>query len=418
MSALVFATCLISCSKDPDVPIYDEVDLPKCLRPVSFKCQVDFLEIKISCKAFPDAEAYELEAYTIDFLALPEGEDPSEEYLVHKARITGDQMPYTFEGPEEVNCHIRMRAVNDTDGRLPSEWVTGKVKTGVDPSVRCSTPSDFKVEENFNWITCTVSHKSNVKSYEIEVYSEPVPSSGEPNADALLTKGTVLPTDFPLEYKGIDEGTYYYRIRACNEEDNLEPSKWHRGSFKTTNYWWREIEGTFDYGLSNNRSRETKFNQTEITNLLPSKATGTGTFNWDGVTYGPNTNFGDDKWSFNRCKVWDKTSYAVPFPLEAYEMIKITQPGTLSFIPRIQDGATKPEIILGIRATKGTVTTFEYIYKEIFEPVSTGKKDEANRITIEVTEDYVYGITEAAELYLYADLATLIVYPLKWTRKN
>ena len=67
MSVLVFGLCLISCSEDPNVPIHSELDFTKCLRPVNFKCNVQYVDVTVDFKAFPDAEAYELEAYSTDF---------------------------------------------------------------------------------------------------------------------------------------------------------------------------------------------------------------------------------------------------------------------------------------------------------------------------------------------------------------
>ena len=421
MSVLAFSLCLISCSEDPNVPIHKELDFTKCLRPVNFKCNVEYVNVTVNFKAFPDAEAYQIEAYSTDFLSLPEGEEPIEEDLVYSSLITEADLPYTFQAPEEITCHIRVRAVNETVGREPSEWVTGRVKTDVDPTTRCATPSDFKIEVNYNWITGTLIPMENVKEYVIEFYSSAVPSTGDPDPAKFLTSGTILPNEFPKLVKGVPAGTYYYRIQGRNEEAGLKPSKWVSGSFKTVDYWWRNTEGTFDYNLGNGAARETKFNQKEIITLLPAKKTESGTFTWDGVTYGPGCSYYDDKWSFNRCKQWDNTTYAKPFPLEAYEMIEVTQPGTLSFIPRAGSTAENkmPEVVLALLAERDGKTTFEYVYQEVLKTSETiNKKDEANRLTIEVTEDHLYGITSPAKLYLFVNLNTVTVYPLKWTRKT
>ena len=420
MSVLAFGLCLISCSEDPNVPIHSELDFTKCLRPVNFKCNVQYVDVTIDFKAFPDAEAYQVEAYSTDFLTLPEGEEPLPEDCVFRALITEEDLPYTFKAPEEITCHIRLRAVNETAEREPSEWVTGRVKTDVDPATRCGTPTDFKVEVNYNWITGKLVPLENVAEYVIELYSAAIPSSGDPDPANLIDTQTILPSEFPITVKGVPAGTYYYRIQGRNEEAGLNPSKWVKGSFKTVDYWWRNTEGTFDYNLASGSYKETKFVQASIEAELPSKATGTGTYTWDGVTYGPGCSYTNDKWSFNRCKLWDNTTYAKPFPLEAYEVIEVTQPGTLSFIPRAGSTAENkmPEVVLALLAERDGKTTFEYVYQEVLKTSETiNKKDEANRLTIEVTEDHLYGITSPAKLYLFMNLNQVTVYPLKWTRK-
>ena len=421
LSALAFGMCLLSCSKDPEVPIHSELDFLQCLRPISFKCSVQYVEVTVNFKAFPDAEAYELEVYSTDFLALPEGEEPSEQDLVHKALVTEEQLPYSFTAPEEITCYIRVRGVNETEGREPSEWVTGHVKTDVDPLTRCATPTDVKVTANYNWVTCSLTPMSNVKEYNIELYSKAIPASGDPDPADLIDQMVKHSEEFPFTIKDVPAGTYYYRIQGLNDEAGLKPSKWVKGSFTTADYTWLNVEGTFDYNLASGGKRETKFNKTGITEALPAKKVAAGeTFTWDGITYGPGAQYYDDKWSFNRCKNWDKSSYAKEFPLEAYEMLQVTQPGTLSFIPRAGSKTEDkmPEVVLAALTTKGDKVSFDYIYQQKLVVTETiASKNEENRLYIEVTDEHLYGITEPATLYLFANLNNLTIYPVSYTRK-
>ena len=420
LSVLALGLCLLSCSKDPEVPIHSELDFLQCLRPIQFKCSVQYVDVTVDFKAFPDAEAYEMEVYSSDFLVLPEGEEPSEEDLVHKALLTEEMLPYTFKAPEEITCYIRVRGVNETEGREPSAWVTGDVKTDVDPLTRCATPTGVKVTANYNWVTCSLTPMSNVKEYSIELYSKAIPATGDPDPADLIDRIVKPSGDFPFTMKDIPAGTYYYRIQGLNEEAGLKPSKWVKGSFTTADYTWLNVEGTFDYNLASGGKRVTIFNQTEIIALLPSKKVESGTFTWDGVTYGPTCSYSNDKWAFNRCKQWDKTTYANDFPLEAYEMIQVTQPGTLSFIPRASslDEAKMPEVVLAALTTKGDIVSFDYIYQQKLATSETiNVKNEENRLYIEVTEEALYGITEPASLYLFMNLNQVIVYPLSYTRK-
>ncbi|MBO4476394.1 MAG: hypothetical protein J5737_06715 [Bacteroidales bacterium] len=424
VSALALSLCLLSCSKDPDVPIYSELDFHQCLRPISFKCTVNYVDVTVNLHTFPDAEAYEIEVYTSDLLSLAEGEEPYADDLIHKALVKSEDIPYTFTGPDETNCYIRCRAVNETKKRLPSEWVMGHVKTDVDPLTTCATPGDFKVKTNYNWITCTLTTMPNVKEYVIEVGTEQLPAGGEANPDILISSVALQPTDFPFTIKGIPAGTYYYRIQGRNAEEGLKPSKWVRGSFTTKDYYWMDTEGTYDYGLAVGGYKETKYDKATITaelNALFGKkgVTEGNTYTWDYITYGPLCSYSDDKFAVNRCKNWDKTSYAKDFPLESYLMLEVTRPGTMSFIPRATANTEDkmPEIVVGVLATRDGSTTFTYVYQEKLKVSPTiNVKNEENRLTIEIPDDALYGITEPAKLYLFTNLQSLIIYPIKWTR--
>lgn len=419
--ALIASATLLSCSKDPDVPIYDTIDFPQCLRPVSFKCEVMYVTVTVNLNAFPDAEAYELEAYSTDFRTLPEGEEPQSGDLLYQARITGEELPYSFVAPDETTCYIRVRAVNETQKRKASEWVTGMVKTDVDPATRCATPENVKVKANYNWVTCNLSTADNVKEYAIEIYSKAIPVSGEPAPEDLVQAVIKDPADFPFTVKGVPAGTYYYRIQGRNADAGLKPSKWVKGNFTTADYTWLDEEGCYDYNLAVGGYKETTYNQTEIQAQLPSNksvAAGT-TFTWDGITYGPSCTYGGDKFSFNRCKQWDSKTYANNFPLECYETFKVTRPGTVSFIPRAtsKDAAKMPEVVIAVLAKRGSEVTFDYVYQEKLTATDNiNTKNEANRLTISIPDDYLYGITEPASVYLFVNLNQIIVYPIKWTR--
>jgi len=285
----------------------------------------------------------------------------------------------------------------------------------VDPETRCATPTNVKVLANYNWVTCSLTPMSNVKEYCMEIYSEAIPASGDPDPEKLIDTMVIPASDFPITVKNVPAGTYYYRIQGRNEEAGLKASKWVKGSFTTTNYTWLDIEGCFDYSLASNSPKDA-----DVSGIASGVKVDEGkTYEYGNVTYGPLCSYGGDgKWNFNRCKNFDTQSYAKPFPLESYVMIKITKPGTVSFIPRDTDTSVLPEVVFGLLATKGDKVTFEYIYQETLLKTDTiGSKNEENRIIVEVTEDHLYGISEPACLYLFTNLDQIIAYPFRWTRK-
>lgn len=421
--ALAACLCMLSCSKDPDVTIYDTLEFPRCLTPVNFKCTVEYVDIKVNFHTFPDAEAYELELYTTNFMALGEDEEFPEPEMT--LRINREDIPYTFTGPEDMTCYIRLRAVNDTDKKEPSDWVTANVKTTPDPSTTCAAPSDAKVKVNFKKLTFTWIPADNVKEYQVELYSETAPASGDKNPDTFLGEFTILPSELPYKVEvpvEVEDKTYYYRVRGVNEEAGLKPSKWVRGNFKVVTYWWQDWDTTFDYGKEIGQTRETHFTEADIKALgvEKNKSVPDGqTITWDGITYGPKVGFYGDKFSLQRCKTWNSTDYAKDFPMESYESLTVSQPGILSFIPRITAGKV-PEVVIGLLTKRdGEAPSFEYIYQQnIVETSTVTGKNEENRLNIEITRDHLYGIIEPATVYVFCNLQPLIVYPIRWTRTD
>ncbi len=421
--ALATCLCMLSCSKDPDVTIYETMDFPKCLTPVNFKCTVEYVKISVNFNTFPDAEAYELELYTTNILTLGEDEELPEPEL--SMTFAPDELPYTFTGPEDKTCYIRLRAINNSANKEPSSWVTGNVKTTPDPATTCAAPNDAIVKVNFKKLTFTWTPADNVKQYQVEIYSETAPASGDKNPDTFLGEFTIMPSDLPFKVEvpvEVEDKTYYYRVRGINEEAGLNPSKWVRGNFKIVTYWWNDWDNTFDYGKEIGATRETKFTEADIKSmgLDKGKAVPAGeTITWDGITYGPLTGFYGDKFSINRCKNWNKTDYSKDFPLESYESLTVSQPGILSFIPRITVGKV-PELVIGLLTKRdGEAPSFEYIYQQnIVETSTIGTKNEENRLNIEITRDHLYGIIEPATIYVFCNLQSLTIYPIRWTRTD
>ena len=99
-------------------------------------------------------------------------------------------------------------------------------------------------------------------------------------------------------------------------------------------------------------------------------------------------------------------------PLKRYISFKINRPGTLSFIPYTSG---KPTIVLAIVAKKAGETYAKYLYEIKSATSFPEKNDEKNRQTLEVKEDDLYGIEEAATIYLFSNAGGFHCYPLTWT---
>lgn len=418
--ALLMLTSLwvLSCSKDPDVHIYDQIEFEQCIAPVNVLFKVKFVSVTVSCdKVFPDTEKFELEVYSEP---LPADDATNESALINRYYFLPDELPYTFTGPDETPCYMRLRALGESAGKKPSRWTSGYVMTDVDPEKTCARPSDATASVNYTSVTFSWTQATNVKQYEIEIYKEPMPTSGEPfPANLYCPKIVLAPTEIPFVME-FPIRKFYYRVRGINEEDGLHPSSWVRGSFQTSKYNWPTNNNTFDYGYSPTSPRTSVISPEAFAaaGWAPgSKVPAETEYTIDGITYGPDVQFETDgeRVSFAACNTWDKMSYARNFPLNRYLRFDVNQPGSLSFIVRLS-GSTSPKLYVALKATKLGATTFEYISENNITVTPTSKeKDEANRVTIEIPRDKMMGIDDAATIYVFGGIAKLNLYPLTWT---
>ena len=138
---------------------------------------------------------------------------------------------------------------------------------------------------------------------------------------------------------------------------------------------------------------------------------------FDKVYYGSGVSLGtgNDKIALNRTNSLDNTYPSAPLPKDGrYVSLKINKPGTLSFIPRVQDVNDPPEIFVALETTKGTQKACKYIYQHVLSDCSTIAKDETQRRNLAITESDLDGITEPANIYIFCKDKLLILYPVKW----
>ena len=418
--AILMIACLgaLSCSKDPDVVIYDELSFDQCLAPVNVRFKVAFVNITVDCeKKFPDAEKYELEVYSEP---LPGEDETNEAALIGRYFFLPDEFPYTITGPDETACYMRLRAINETAGKKPSRWTSGYAMTDVDPELTCARPSDAKATVTYTSVTFSWTQAANVKAYEIEIYKDPLPTSGDPDPSNLYCPKIVKPvTEIPFVME-FPIRKFYFRVRGINNEDGLKPSSWVRSSFQTSAYTWPVNKDAFDYGYTPSRPRTSVITPEAFAAVgwTPgAKIPADMEYTVDGITYGTDVQFESDgeRVSFAACNKWDKTGYARNFPLNRYLYFNVNKPGSVSFIVRLF-GSTSPKLYVGLKAKKLGATTFEYISEENITITPTIKeKDEANRVTIEIPRDKMMGIDDAASIYIFGGIAKISIYPITWT---
>ena len=427
MITLVVGLFALACSPDPDVTIYDDLGFPKCLTPISFSTDVKYTTITVRFTTFPDAEGYEFEVYTAEI--LPD-EEPWPDDLIYKDTIRSEQVPYSFEAPDETYCYMRMRAFNNKENKKPSEWVYSNEKTDVDPNVTCPTPSDAKAKALSRKVSFTWTGQPTVKDYVLEVYNENVVARKDPDPQYLVATYTV-PSSHIMPYviwypddNDYDNHQYWFRVRGTNEDRNLKPSRWVTGTYTTSHYYWQDDEDAFDHALWNGATRNSDFthlgDQDGALYLDADDKVKAGGVTVDGVNFGAGLLYDWNDYVFmNKC-TQDNTTYTMTSPLDQFIKIGVNRPGTLSFIVRVKNNLqTMPEIRVALLTTIANTPTYTYLYNQRIVQTSTiYKKNEANRISIPVTYDDLYGSTGIPTLCIFSTLTTsskdLYIYSIRW----
>lgn len=397
-------TC--ACSKfDSGVKVYDEPEFPVCLSPVSIETFVKYDEVTLRCRVFRDAREYEMEIFSYD---VTDVEEPDADKLVMSLKIPSDAIPYKFKAPEESKLYFRIRALNEA--KRPSKWVYGSFETGTDPSTICSKPTDAKAAAVFEKVTFSWTTYPDTEIYELEVYDESIPDSGDPEASSLVQKFELKAAQIPFTYTFDPGKNYYFRVRATAPSTALRNSNWVKGMFMTAKMSWPKDEGALDFSLSS--AWTASINSEKFSGYNSGQVVPEGGIEVDKVTYGNGIIYYGDRVQIPCCYNWDETTYSVKMPLKRYISFKINRPGTLSFIPYTSG---KPTIVLAIVAKKAGETYAKYLYEIKSSTSFPQKNDEKNRQTLEVKEDDLYGIEEAATIYLFSNAGGFHCYPLTWT---
>jgi len=391
----VLASSLVSC-KGPEYEIVSEINLKRCLMPTNVTAQVKYVTCTFDWKVYADAEFFELEIYS----QVPqEGEEPDPGKLLFSQNLVAAQLPFEYLGPDETKCWYRLRSVNTTKEK--STWATGTFVTDVDPSTQCTKPSDVSVtavceKVKFDWTTYP-----NTTVYEVEIYKKAFPSEGEPAAADLekTLKIGVLEIPHTEKLSDIDHGKHWYRVRATNPGSGLKNSKWVTGSFETSAFNW-------------------PVDETAINTTTKQSFTGvvkTFTAGWyNGFYLGSNGTLYGDHVSMATLQSSQLTSeYGPLMPTLNYLAFKICKPGELSAPLYSTNSSTA---VIAILATKqGEGKKAKYI-KEVTDITNDTSKAKANPTKVIITEDDLYGITEAAMVYIFSgNKKGLQYYAITWT---
>ena len=189
---------------------------------------------------------------------------------------------------------------------------------------------------------------------------------------------------------------------------------------------WPNDSIAFDYGVRSGNSKianMTGFLDAGIANGNNIPASMNYQITLDKVTYcGNETKFyNNPRMVANRAKLFeDVGGISLPKSTTQNFFFKINRPGTISFFPRYNNVNNDPVIVVALVTVSGDVVTGKYLFAGKPETKSNNQNDQNRpecRITVDITEDDMKGITEAATVYVFhKDVGeNLSYYPITWT---
>ena len=164
---------------------------------------------------------------------------------------------------------------------------------------------------------------------------------------------------------------------------------------------WPDDPDAFDYGVI--ETREASFSG--MGSSFPQTV--------DKVTYGLGMEFYTDKFFLKFCEQWGSGPGSSMLPAERFISFKINRPGTLSFVPRVQNVNDRPVIAIGLLTSREGALTYQQIYSQTIA-LNTTQKTESSRVSFLITSQMLEGITEAAQVVVYCTEGQLLIYPIKW----
>ena len=191
---------------------------------------------------------------------------------------------------------------------------------------------------------------------------------------------------------------------------------------------WPTDSTAFDYGMSIGSSKVADMTGFEAAGIPHSTAIPASMgyqVTLDKITYcGNETKFWNTpRIVTNRAKAFEKVGGVnIPTATTQHFFFKINKPGTLSFFPRYSNNPTETVFVVALVTTTEYGVNGKYLFAGTPATKSSSEADKNKpecRISVDVTEEDLNGITEAATVYVFhKDVSeTLSYYPITWTSK-
>lgn len=238
-----------------------------------------------------------------------------------------------------------------------------------------------------------------------------------------VNKDATLGEPFTVNFTGnlvIRRGKY----TDCGTLPATDPSPSNPSNPSTPSTNWPNDATAFDYGLSAGSSKTA--DMSGYTSFVETEASLTEPVTLDNITYCGNESRFRNKPCFtaNRAKVFTKVA-GMDLPTTATQnmFFKINRPGTISYFPRYSNVTKSPVLIIALVTVTESGTSVKYIFEGEPATKSATESDRNNaecRITVNITESDMKGITEAATVYVFhKDVGEVLsYYPLTWTVAN
>ena len=189
---------------------------------------------------------------------------------------------------------------------------------------------------------------------------------------------------------------------------------------------WPNDPEAFDYGMSIGSSKVADMTGFEAAGIPHSTAIPSSMgyqVTLDKITYcGNETKFWNTpRIVTNRAKAFETIGgVKIPSATTQHFFFKVNRPGKLSFFPRYSNSPTETVFVVALVTTTEEGVNAKYLFTGTPATKSSAEADRNKpecRISVDVTEEDMKGITEAATVYVFhKDVSeTLSYYPITWT---
>lgn len=409
----LFAILLAAIACHKEYTIYPYAKLEQCLTPTELRAKVFNLTVTFDWKAYPDAKTFYVEIYN----RVPgEGEEPDHAALVDSLEFPASQLPYEYRGPKDTRCYYRVKAKNPEC--KDSRWASGTFKTDVDPEITCSTPTDLKATAIGEMVVFTWDLYPNTTRYELEIYDKYFPADEEPDPANRILADTLQRAEVPDTVWLEPNVKRYFRVKGSAPGTTLEDSKWVTGSFETSVFVWPTDTSALSPTAVTTQNYKGYDNDGNASPFTGSNKPTTKTITLNKFTYGHKGTFWGNRIGLaGTAQASDfDTEYGAPIPSKNYLSFKIVTPGLLKTYFLSTVGADACVVLVTTKLGEGKRSRYVYRVPSVrTEYYSAGMTQD--EITIKKGD--LYGITEAATVYVYApNYKALHVYQMEWTPSN
>lgn len=309
-----------------------------------------------------------------------------------------------------------------------NDVITYSEQTGSFIVAVCAAPSPTVTVHDaqlvdFNWAV------NSGEKYRLEVYTEMILASEEPDASELVLGVELTASQLPYTKFFVQKtGKYYYRVKAIDIAGEKRDSKWVIGNFKIEqSYAWPNDAASFDYGASMGRPKTADISpesfeaeEYDVGDSFSSPVT-VGNVTWLATPSNKGVYMGD-RISYNKSKNTTTIAGSTPVASDIGFRFKINRPGAFRFSFKLNKST---DVWSGKEQKFVAVIEMPFSTGSVVRTLYNQRPADDYSVTFEVPAEMLCGITAPATIYFWhesdnASSASLLLdyYAPVWTRSQ